>query len=182
MQSRNSIKTFPSYIPLCCSYVVSSALPFASLITSALWNDIIMSPRSTPVCIRACVFTGKEDTPSLRGLCGSLTSMASYKSLASLKSSEYLASPTTDMTSPGLTPSWAQRQVWTYTRTQAYAYTNAPSCLRWCGLQIEEKKSVPALELLRDIRQDDNPVPSWLVLVSFVQFHFQMWTFDRWCP
>uniref|UniRef100_A0A673MVF9 RUN domain-containing protein 3B n=1 Tax=Sinocyclocheilus rhinocerous TaxID=307959 RepID=A0A673MVF9_9TELE len=29
---------------------------------------------------------GKEDTPSLRGLCGSLTSMASYKSLASLKS------------------------------------------------------------------------------------------------
>ncbi|XP_016382007.1 RUN domain-containing protein 3B-like [Sinocyclocheilus rhinocerous] len=48
---------------------------------------------------------GKEDTPSLRGLCGSLTSMASYKSLASLKSSEYLASPTTDMTSPGLTPS-----------------------------------------------------------------------------
>ncbi|XP_052002373.1 RUN domain-containing protein 3B-like isoform X2 [Xyrauchen texanus] len=48
---------------------------------------------------------GKEDTPSLRGLCGSLTSMASYKSLASLKSSEYLASPTPDMTSPGLTPS-----------------------------------------------------------------------------
>lgn len=48
---------------------------------------------------------GKEDTPSLRGLCGSLTSVASYKSLASLKSSEYLASPTTDMTSPGLTPS-----------------------------------------------------------------------------
>ncbi|XP_026865276.2 LOW QUALITY PROTEIN: RUN domain-containing protein 3B [Electrophorus electricus] len=48
---------------------------------------------------------GKEDTPSLRGLCGSLTSVASYKSLASLKSSEYLASPITDMTSPGLTPS-----------------------------------------------------------------------------
>ncbi|KAJ8411654.1 hypothetical protein AAFF_G00164620 [Aldrovandia affinis] len=47
---------------------------------------------------------GKEDTPSLRGLCGSLTSVASYKSLASLKSSECLASPTTDMTSPGLTP------------------------------------------------------------------------------
>ncbi|XP_036395284.1 RUN domain-containing protein 3B isoform X2 [Megalops cyprinoides] len=48
---------------------------------------------------------GKEDTPSLRGLCGSLTSVASYKSLASLKSSECLASPTTEMTSPGLTPS-----------------------------------------------------------------------------
>ncbi|MFT7816279.1 RUN domain-containing protein 3B [Arapaima gigas] len=47
---------------------------------------------------------GKEDTPSLRGLCGSLTSMASYKSLASLKS-ECLVSPTTEMTSPGLTPS-----------------------------------------------------------------------------
>ncbi|KAM6421928.1 RUN domain-containing protein 3B isoform 3-T3 [Rhynochetos jubatus] len=48
---------------------------------------------------------GKEDTPSLLGLCGSLTSVASYKSLTSLKSSEYLASPTTEMTSPGLTPS-----------------------------------------------------------------------------
>ncbi|XP_062983432.1 RUN domain-containing protein 3B isoform X2 [Elgaria multicarinata webbii] len=48
---------------------------------------------------------GKEDTPSLLGLCGSLTSVASYKSLTSLKSSEYLPSPTTEMTSPGLTPS-----------------------------------------------------------------------------
>ncbi|XP_064023365.1 RUN domain-containing protein 3B isoform X2 [Pogoniulus pusillus] len=48
---------------------------------------------------------GKEDTPSLLGLCGSLTSVASYKSLTSLKSSECLASPTTEMTSPGLTPS-----------------------------------------------------------------------------
>ncbi|XP_032093918.1 RUN domain-containing protein 3B isoform X1 [Thamnophis elegans] len=48
---------------------------------------------------------GKEDTPSLLGLCGSLTSVASYKSLTSLKSSECLASPTTEITSPGLTPS-----------------------------------------------------------------------------
>ncbi|XP_044535447.1 RUN domain-containing protein 3B isoform X6 [Gracilinanus agilis] len=48
---------------------------------------------------------GKEDTPSLLGLCGSLTSVASYKSLTSLKSSDYLASPTTEMTSPGVTPS-----------------------------------------------------------------------------
>ncbi|XP_056142455.1 RUN domain-containing protein 3B [Lampris incognitus] len=48
---------------------------------------------------------GKEETPSLRGLCGSLTSVASYKSLASLKSSECLVSPTTEMSSPGLTPS-----------------------------------------------------------------------------
>uniref|UniRef100_A0A8C3VMY2 RUN domain-containing protein 3B n=1 Tax=Catagonus wagneri TaxID=51154 RepID=A0A8C3VMY2_9CETA len=48
---------------------------------------------------------GKEDTPSLLGLCGSLTSVASYKSLTSLKSNDYIASPTTEMTSPGLTPS-----------------------------------------------------------------------------
>nr|XP_048289556.1 RUN domain-containing protein 3B isoform X3 [Myodes glareolus] len=48
---------------------------------------------------------GKEDTPSLLGLCGSLTSVASYKSLTSLKSNDYLASPTAEMASPGLTPS-----------------------------------------------------------------------------
>uniref|UniRef100_A0A1A8M934 RUN domain-containing protein 3B n=1 Tax=Nothobranchius pienaari TaxID=704102 RepID=A0A1A8M934_9TELE len=48
---------------------------------------------------------GKEETPSLRGLCGSLTSVASYKSLASLKSSECLASPATEISSPGVTPS-----------------------------------------------------------------------------
>ncbi|XP_021443639.2 RUN domain-containing protein 3B isoform X2 [Oncorhynchus mykiss] len=48
---------------------------------------------------------GKEDIPSLIGLCGSLQSVASNKSLASLKSSECLASPTTEMTSPDLTPS-----------------------------------------------------------------------------
>ncbi|XP_077005039.1 RUN domain-containing protein 3B isoform X2 [Tamandua tetradactyla] len=48
---------------------------------------------------------GKEDTPSLLGLCGSLTSVASYKSLTSLKSNDYLASPTAELTSPGLTPS-----------------------------------------------------------------------------
>ncbi|XP_061572813.1 RUN domain-containing protein 3B isoform X2 [Cololabis saira] len=48
---------------------------------------------------------GKEETPSLRGLCGSLTSVTSYKSLASLKSSECLASPTMEISSPGVTPS-----------------------------------------------------------------------------
>ncbi|XP_053743879.1 RUN domain-containing protein 3B isoform X1 [Synchiropus splendidus] len=48
---------------------------------------------------------GKEETPSLRGLCGSLTSVTSYKSLASLKSSECLASPATEVSSPGVTPS-----------------------------------------------------------------------------
>ncbi|XP_033983867.1 LOW QUALITY PROTEIN: RUN domain-containing protein 3B [Trematomus bernacchii] len=47
----------------------------------------------------------KRKTPSLRGLCGSLTSVASYKSLASLKSSECLASPATEISSPGFTPS-----------------------------------------------------------------------------
>ncbi|XP_055511529.1 RUN domain-containing protein 3B isoform X5 [Leucoraja erinacea] len=46
----------------------------------------------------------KEDTPSLLGLCGSLTSMTSYKSLTSLKSSECLASPNAEINSPGLTP------------------------------------------------------------------------------
>ncbi|XP_067869205.1 RUN domain-containing protein 3B isoform X3 [Heterodontus francisci] len=51
------------------------------------------------------LFIGKEDTPSLLGLCGSLTSMTSYKSLTSLKSSECLASPNAEITSPGLTPS-----------------------------------------------------------------------------
>ncbi|XP_068179476.1 RUN domain-containing protein 3B [Antennarius striatus] len=48
---------------------------------------------------------GKVETPSLRGLCGSLTSVTSYKSLTSLKSSECLASPATEMSSPGITPS-----------------------------------------------------------------------------
>lgn len=48
---------------------------------------------------------GKDDTPSMLGLCGSLTSVASYKSLTSLKSSDYLGSPATEITSPGLTPS-----------------------------------------------------------------------------
>uniref|UniRef100_A0A3Q3A2C6 RUN domain-containing protein 3B n=1 Tax=Kryptolebias marmoratus TaxID=37003 RepID=A0A3Q3A2C6_KRYMA len=49
--------------------------------------------------------SGKEETPSLRGLCGSLTSVTSYKSLTSLKSSECLASPATEISSPGVTPS-----------------------------------------------------------------------------
>ncbi|KAM5255182.1 RUN domain-containing protein 3B isoform 4-T4 [Ctenodactylus gundi] len=48
---------------------------------------------------------GKEDTPSLLGLCGSLTSVASYKSLTSLKSNDYLPSPTAEATSPRLSPS-----------------------------------------------------------------------------
>ncbi|CAG11902.1 unnamed protein product, partial [Tetraodon nigroviridis] len=51
------------------------------------------------------LLSGKEETPSLRGLCGSLTSVTSYKSLASLRSNECLASPATEISSPGLTPS-----------------------------------------------------------------------------
>ncbi|XP_060906596.1 RUN domain-containing protein 3B isoform X2 [Labrus mixtus] len=47
----------------------------------------------------------QEETPSLRGLCGSLTSVASYKSLATLKSNECLASPSTEIGSPDITPS-----------------------------------------------------------------------------
>ncbi|KAL0985398.1 hypothetical protein UPYG_G00156390 [Umbra pygmaea] len=47
---------------------------------------------------------GPEETPSLRGLCGSLLSVTSYKSLDSLKSSECLASPTLEINSPGFTP------------------------------------------------------------------------------
>ncbi|KAL6109219.1 rundc3b [Pungitius sinensis] len=48
---------------------------------------------------------GKEETLSLRGLCGSLTSVASYKSLGSLRSSECLASPAAEISSPGFSPS-----------------------------------------------------------------------------
>ncbi|XP_004077930.1 RUN domain-containing protein 3B [Oryzias latipes] len=48
---------------------------------------------------------GKEETPSLRGLCGSLTSVTSYKSLASLKSNECLASPATEISTPDISPS-----------------------------------------------------------------------------
>ncbi|XP_074552226.1 RUN domain-containing protein 3A isoform X2 [Halichoeres trimaculatus] len=47
---------------------------------------------------------GKEDTPSMLGLCGSLASLPSSKSLASLKSSECLVSISTEP-SPALSPS-----------------------------------------------------------------------------
>ncbi|XP_061530003.1 RUN domain-containing protein 3B isoform X1 [Phycodurus eques] len=47
---------------------------------------------------------GKEQTPSLRGLCGSLTSVNSFRSLASLRSNECLASPAAEVSSPGFTP------------------------------------------------------------------------------
>ncbi|KAM9807178.1 RUN domain-containing protein 3B [Syngnathus typhle] len=47
---------------------------------------------------------GKEQTPSLRGLCGSLTSVNSFRSLASLRSNECLASPAAEVNSPGFTP------------------------------------------------------------------------------
>ncbi|XP_037532889.1 RUN domain-containing protein 3B [Nematolebias whitei] len=66
----------------------SNTLPLESRLASTQWPH-----------------QGKEETPSLRGLCGSLTSVTSYKSLASLKSSECLASPATEISSPGVTPS-----------------------------------------------------------------------------
>ncbi|XP_057689934.1 RUN domain-containing protein 3B [Corythoichthys intestinalis] len=47
---------------------------------------------------------GKEQSPSLRGLCGSLTSVNSFRSLASLRSNECLASPAAEVSSPGFTP------------------------------------------------------------------------------
>ncbi|XP_068434035.1 RUN domain-containing protein 3A isoform X3 [Clinocottus analis] len=47
---------------------------------------------------------GKDNTPSMLGLCGSLASLPSSKSLASLKSSECLVNISTDP-SPAITPS-----------------------------------------------------------------------------
>ncbi|XP_061918764.1 RUN domain-containing protein 3B [Entelurus aequoreus] len=49
-------------------------------------------------------YQGNEQTPSLRGLCGSLTSVNSFRSLASLRSNECLASPAAEVSSPGFTP------------------------------------------------------------------------------
>lgn len=47
---------------------------------------------------------GKDNTPSMLGLCGSLASLPSSKSLASLKSSECLVNISTEP-SPALSPS-----------------------------------------------------------------------------
>lgn len=52
-----------------------------------------------------CFFcVGKDNTPSMLGLCGSLASLPSSKSLASLKSSECLVNISTEP-SPALSPS-----------------------------------------------------------------------------
>lgn len=48
--------------------------------------------------------SGKDNTPSMLGLCGSLASLPSSKSLASLKSSECLVNISTEP-SPALSPS-----------------------------------------------------------------------------
>ncbi|MEQ2231164.1 RUN domain-containing protein 3A [Ilyodon furcidens] len=48
--------------------------------------------------------TAKDYTPSMMGLCGSLASLPSSKSLASLKSSECLVNISTE-NSPALSPS-----------------------------------------------------------------------------
>ncbi|XP_029360524.1 RUN domain-containing protein 3B isoform X3 [Echeneis naucrates] len=71
-------------------------------------SQISLEPSHTPSSKqwpRRGISPSAKETPSLRGLCGSLTSVASYKSLASLKSSECLASPATEISSPGITPS-----------------------------------------------------------------------------
>lgn len=57
--------------------------------------------------INFCLFLslpGKDNTPSMLGLCGSLASLPSSKSLASLKSSECLVNISTEP-SPALSPS-----------------------------------------------------------------------------
>uniref|UniRef100_A0A8C5ND03 RUN domain-containing protein 3A-like n=1 Tax=Gouania willdenowi TaxID=441366 RepID=A0A8C5ND03_GOUWI len=51
-----------------------------------------------------CASAGKDDTPSMLGLCGSLASLPSSKSLASLKSSECLVNISAEP-SPALSPS-----------------------------------------------------------------------------
>lgn len=71
----------------------------------SLTDSWALSSRRVPALNHAHCLSGKEETPSLKGLCGSLTSVTSYKSLASLKSSECLASPATEVSSPGITPS-----------------------------------------------------------------------------
>lgn len=50
------------------------------------------------------VSVGKDNTPSMLGLCGSLASLPSSRSLASLKSSECLVNISTEA-SPALSPS-----------------------------------------------------------------------------
>uniref|UniRef100_A0A3Q3LI81 RUN domain-containing protein 3B n=1 Tax=Labrus bergylta TaxID=56723 RepID=A0A3Q3LI81_9LABR len=67
--------------------------------------DMSLSQTSLEPSHSFYLISGKEETQSLRGLCGSLTSVASYKSLATLKSNECLASPSTEICSPDITPS-----------------------------------------------------------------------------
>uniref|UniRef100_A0A3B4CC04 RUN domain-containing protein 3A n=1 Tax=Pygocentrus nattereri TaxID=42514 RepID=A0A3B4CC04_PYGNA len=55
-------------------------------------------------CFPLSLFPAKDTTPSMLGLCGSLASSPSCKSLASLKSSEYLVNISTEP-SPALSPS-----------------------------------------------------------------------------
>lgn len=56
------------------------------------------------LCVSCPLAAGKDNTPSMLGLCGSLASLPSSKSLASLKSSECLVNISTDP-SPTLSPS-----------------------------------------------------------------------------
>ncbi|XP_029694131.1 RUN domain-containing protein 3B isoform X2 [Takifugu rubripes] len=70
----------------------------------SLERSRMLSPDLRPA-VAHWTHQGKEETLSLRGLCGSPTSVTSYMSLACLKSNECLASPATEISSPGLTPS-----------------------------------------------------------------------------
>ncbi|XP_074538685.1 RUN domain-containing protein 3B [Halichoeres trimaculatus] len=76
-----------------------------SLSQTSLEPSHTLSPEARPASSTHWPDQGKEETPSLRGLCGSLTSVVSYKSLTGMRSNECLASPTTEICSPGITPS-----------------------------------------------------------------------------
>ncbi|CAJ1062231.1 RUN domain-containing protein 3B isoform X1 [Xyrichtys novacula] len=76
-----------------------------SLSQTSLEPSHTLSLEARPASSTLWPHQGKEETPSLRGLCGSLTSVASYKSLTSMKSNECLASPLTEICSPGISPS-----------------------------------------------------------------------------
>lgn len=67
--------------------------------------EVCMITGSVLLCFFLCfVSVGKDNTPSMLGLCGSLASLPSSKSLASLKSSECLVNISTEP-SPALSPS-----------------------------------------------------------------------------
>uniref|UniRef100_A0A8C2Z722 RUN domain containing 3b n=1 Tax=Cyclopterus lumpus TaxID=8103 RepID=A0A8C2Z722_CYCLU len=110
LQSRQELTAhltnqWPSPVALDTNAVALDTLLYRKSTAPSASERAPFSLRVMRVLIMCILSSGKEETPSLRGLCGSLTSVASYKSLASLKSSECLASPATEISSPGFTPS-----------------------------------------------------------------------------